>query len=151
VPIYEYECTTCGKRFEIKRKFSDPPILSCKAFACLKDEPVNKLISAPAIVFKGSGWYVTDYSDKLKNPHEPPAEGKAGGKAGGEKAGEAKAGEAKTGEAKTGEAKASNGSASESSSISHESHGSSSQSASASTRSAGSSPSPPSSTAEQST
>lgn len=146
MPIYEYECTTCGKRFEIKRKFSDPPILSCKAFACLKDEPVNKLISAPAIVFKGSGWYVTDYSDKLKNPHEPPAEGKAGGKAGGEKAGEAKAGEAKTGEAK-----ASNGSASESSSISHESHGSSSQSASASTRSAGSSPSPPSSTAEQST
>ncbi len=68
MPIYEYECTSCGERFEIKQKFSDPPIKSCDQFSCSKAQPVNKIISAPAIMFKGTGWYVTDYSDKLKEP-----------------------------------------------------------------------------------
>jgi len=67
VPIYEYECTTCGKRFEIKQKMSDPVIKSCEQFACEKAQPVYKVISPPAIMFKGSGWYVTDYSDKYKD------------------------------------------------------------------------------------
>jgi putative FmdB family regulatory protein len=66
VPIYEYECTSCGKRFEIKQKFSDPPITTCDQFSCEKAQPVTKLISPPAIMFKGTGWYVTDYSDKFK-------------------------------------------------------------------------------------
>ncbi len=68
MPIYEYECTECGERFEIKQKFSDPPIKTCDQFSCSKAQPVNKIISAPAIMFKGTGWYVTDYSDKLKEP-----------------------------------------------------------------------------------
>ena len=139
MPIYEYECTTCGKRFEAKRKFSDPPILSCKAFACSKDEPLIKLISAPAIVFKGSGWYVTDYSDKFKKPQKDQPEEKAG-----EKAGE-KPSEAKAGKEKAGEAKVSNGSAGEGSSASRESHGPTPQAASPAAGSASSSPSPPSS------
>ena len=61
MPVYEYGCEA-GHRFEVTQKFSDPPITTCQACA----QPVSKLISAPAIMFKGSGWYITDYSDKLK-------------------------------------------------------------------------------------
>jgi putative FmdB family regulatory protein len=68
VPIYEYECTSCEKRFELKQKMTDPTVKTCDQFGCAEAKPVNKIISAPAIMFKGSGWYVTDYSDKLKEP-----------------------------------------------------------------------------------
>ena len=61
MPVYEYGCET-GHRFEVTQKFSDTPITTCQAYA----QPVSKLISAPAIMFKGAGWYITDYSDKLK-------------------------------------------------------------------------------------
>ncbi len=59
MPLYEYQCAECG-RFELIRKFSDAPLSSCPT--CGKD--VQKLPSAPAIQFKGSGWYVTDYARK---------------------------------------------------------------------------------------
>ena len=61
MPVYEYGCEA-GHRFEVTQKFSDPPITTCQACA----QPVSKLISAPAIMFKGSGWYIMDYSDKIK-------------------------------------------------------------------------------------
>jgi putative FmdB family regulatory protein len=79
VPIYEYRCKTCGEKFEIKQKFSDPPITTCAAFSCAKGEPVEKIISSPAIMFKGTGWYVTDYSDKLKEPKKAESDGKPSG------------------------------------------------------------------------
>jgi putative FmdB family regulatory protein len=60
VPLYEYECESCGKRFERIRKFSDPPIEICVSCG----GPVHKLLSSPAIHFKGTGWYVTDYARK---------------------------------------------------------------------------------------
>jgi putative FmdB family regulatory protein len=63
MPVYEYGCEA-GHRFEVSQKFSDAPITTCQACA----QPVSKLISAPAIMFKGSGWYITDYSDKMKPP-----------------------------------------------------------------------------------
>ena len=63
MPIYEYGCEA-GHRFEVKQKVSDPPLTTCQVCA----RPVSKLISAPAISFKGTGWYVTDYSNKLKPP-----------------------------------------------------------------------------------
>ena len=59
MPLYEYQCGTCG-RFEVIRKFSDPPLTACPT--CGKD--VHKVLSAPAIRFKGTGWYVTDYARK---------------------------------------------------------------------------------------
>jgi putative FmdB family regulatory protein len=68
VPLYEYQCPTCG-RFEVIRKFSDPPLSDCPT--CGK--PITKLFSAPAIQFKGAGWYVTDYAKKSTN-----GEGKSG-------------------------------------------------------------------------
>ncbi|HAP40403.1 MAG: transcriptional regulator [Nitrospira sp.] len=62
MPIYEYQCTSCAYRFEVKQSIKDDPIKECAR--CGKD--VTKLISPPAIMFKGSGWYITDYSDKMK-------------------------------------------------------------------------------------
>jgi putative FmdB family regulatory protein len=61
MPLYEYECEACHQRFEKIQKFSDPPVDVCAK--CGKG-PVKKLFSSPAIQFKGSGWYITDYARK---------------------------------------------------------------------------------------
>jgi putative FmdB family regulatory protein len=61
MPLYEYRCEACGSTFEKIQKFSDPPLEVCEK--CGKG-PVKKLISSPAIQFKGSGWYITDYAKK---------------------------------------------------------------------------------------
>jgi putative FmdB family regulatory protein len=58
MPLYEYECLKCGTRFEQIQKFSDPPLT--KHDGC--GGKVRKLLSAPAIQFKGTGWYITDYA-----------------------------------------------------------------------------------------
>jgi putative FmdB family regulatory protein len=60
MPLYEYECGGCGKRFELIQKFSDPPGATCVACG----GGARRLLSAPAIQFKGTGWYVTDYARK---------------------------------------------------------------------------------------
>jgi putative FmdB family regulatory protein len=60
MPLYEYQCKKCGHRFEKIQKFSDKPIKKCPECG----GPVEKTISAPAVQFKGSGWYVTDYAKK---------------------------------------------------------------------------------------
>ncbi len=57
MPLYEYQCESCGHRFERIQKFSDPPVDACPKCG----SPVRKLISSPAIQFKGSGFYITDY------------------------------------------------------------------------------------------
>ena len=62
MPIYEYQCEGCADRFEVKQSMKDDPLTTCPQ--CGK--PVQRLISSPAIMFKGSGWYVTDYSEKMK-------------------------------------------------------------------------------------
>src|SRR5216684_1672204 len=58
MPLYEYQCTQCGERREILQKFSDPPLSHC--LKCGGD--MKKLQSSPAIQFKGSGFYKTDYA-----------------------------------------------------------------------------------------
>jgi putative FmdB family regulatory protein len=60
MPLYEYQCDSCGHRFELIRKFSDPPVETCPKCG----GAVQKLVSSPAFQFKGSGWYVTDYAKK---------------------------------------------------------------------------------------
>jgi putative FmdB family regulatory protein len=60
MPLYEYQCDACGRRFELIRKFSDPPLETCPVCG----GTVRKLMSSPAFQFKGSGWYVTDYARK---------------------------------------------------------------------------------------
>jgi putative FmdB family regulatory protein len=59
LPLYEYECPKDGT-FERMQKFSDPPLTKCPTCG----GPIEKLLSAPAIQFKGTGWYVTDYARK---------------------------------------------------------------------------------------
>ena len=60
MPIYEYQCAKCGHRFERMQKFSDPPPKKCPQCR----GRVEQLMSAPAVQFKGSGWYATDYARK---------------------------------------------------------------------------------------
>jgi putative FmdB family regulatory protein len=60
MPLYEYLCDACGHRFEVICKFSDPPLEKCQVCG----GAVHKLQSAPAIQFKGSGFYITDYAKK---------------------------------------------------------------------------------------
>jgi putative FmdB family regulatory protein len=69
MPIYEYQCTKCNERTEVIQKFSDPPYAVCDK--CGGD--VRKLMSAPAIQFKGSGFYKNDYASAASK-----AETKAG-------------------------------------------------------------------------
>lgn len=63
MPLYEYQCDACGKRFEIIQKFSDAPPEACRVCG---GGPVQRQFSSPAIQFKGTGWYITDYSQKGK-------------------------------------------------------------------------------------
>ena len=60
MPIYEYECTSCGSHFEFLEKVNEAPTKKCPKCG----GELKRLISAPAFQFKGSGWYVTDYGRK---------------------------------------------------------------------------------------
>jgi putative FmdB family regulatory protein len=60
MPLYEYQCKKCHHRFERIQKFSDPHVKKCPDCG----GPVEQVLSAPAVQFKGSGWYVTDYPKK---------------------------------------------------------------------------------------
>jgi putative FmdB family regulatory protein len=60
MPLYEYECESCGATFEVIQKFSDHSVDTCRTCG----GKVRRLLSAPAIQFKGTGWYVTDYARK---------------------------------------------------------------------------------------
>jgi putative FmdB family regulatory protein len=60
MPLYEYQCKKCGHRFERIQRFSDPLVKKCPECG----GKVEQLLSAPAVQFKGSGWYVTDYARK---------------------------------------------------------------------------------------
>ena len=66
MPLYEYECDACGGRFEVIQKFSETTE-QCRK--CGKG-PVRRLMSSPAIQFKGTGWYITDYAQKGKSGSE---------------------------------------------------------------------------------
>lgn len=94
MPLYEYECDACGHRFEVIQKFSDPALATCDKCG----GSLRKLLSSPAIQFKGSGWYITDYARAGKSEE---AKGSSGATDGSSSAGtgESKA-EAKT-DAKT--------------------------------------------------
>lgn len=72
MPLYEYQCERCGHRFERIQKFSDPPVETCP----LDGAPVKKLPSSPAIQFKGSGWYITDYPKSRPSGETKPGASK---------------------------------------------------------------------------
>ena len=93
MPLYEYKCNVCGHSFERIVKFSDPPVKTCPQ--CGKDA-VEQLIHAPAVQFKGSGWYVSDYARKSSR-----GTASSSGSEGGESASASKEGAAKEGASKT--------------------------------------------------
>ena len=64
MPLYEYRCEHCGKTFEILQKFSDEPLTRHETCG----GEVHRLLSPPALQFKGTGWYVTDYAHGKKSP-----------------------------------------------------------------------------------
>ncbi len=70
MPIYEYECKKCAHRFEVIQKVSDAPLKKCEKCK----GKTERLISSPAIQFKGSGWYVTDYARKGSGSDESSSE-----------------------------------------------------------------------------
>jgi putative FmdB family regulatory protein len=72
MPIYEYECRKCKAHTEAFQKLSDKPLTKCPKCGGRLD----KRISAPAIQFKGSGWYVTDYAGKATKGEKSESEGK---------------------------------------------------------------------------
>jgi putative FmdB family regulatory protein len=64
MPLYEYKCHRCNKKFEVRQKFADEPLTvheDCGGEA-------ERLISVPSLQFKGTGWYVTDYGKGGKLP-----------------------------------------------------------------------------------
>ena len=84
MPLYDYRCHRCGEVFEVRQKFADP--LLTEHEACGGE--VERLISAPALQFKGTGWYVTDYAKNGKSPSTTGANTKSEAKT--ESSGEAK-------------------------------------------------------------
>jgi putative FmdB family regulatory protein len=109
MPLYEFQCDACENRFERIQKFTDPNPETCPK--CGKAQ-VRRMPSSPAIQFKGSGFYITDYAKK-SSPE--PSSGKSGGGEGGSssnssssdsKSGDSKSGDSKASESKPAETKA---------------------------------------------
>jgi len=97
MPIYEYKCQSCGERYEKLQKYSDPPCKKCPHCG----GALKKLISSPAIQFKGSGFYITDYAKK----NSPSEEKRIKADSAPKNAAESKPAEAKSAEAKPAPAK----------------------------------------------
>ena len=108
MPLYEYLCSACAHRFERIVKFSDPPLKTCPK--CGK-ETAEQLISAPAMQFKGSGWYVTDYARK-----SPASASSSAAKSEGSSDGSASASKESSGSSNTGSSAPANSGSSEKSS-----------------------------------
>lgn len=90
MPLYEYQCDACAHRFELIRKYSDPPVETCPVCG----GAVQKLFSSPAIQFKGSGFYITDYARAGKGEAASTTgarDGASSGASKGENSGDSKA------------------------------------------------------------
>lgn len=78
MPLYEYSCTSCNNRFEVRQKFSDAPATECPTCG----GPVQKLISQSAFALKGGGWYAEGYGGGKKSGDPAPSCPSGGGCAG---------------------------------------------------------------------
>jgi len=76
MPLYEYQCKKCGHRFERIQLFSDAMVKKCPECG----GKVEQMISAPAVQFKGSGWYVTDYAKKGSSASKSESKSDSDGK-----------------------------------------------------------------------
>jgi putative FmdB family regulatory protein len=101
MPLYEYQCETCEHRFEKIQKFSDPPPAACPKCG----GPVRKLFSSPAIQFKGSGFYITDYAKKSSS--EAGSKSSSQGESSASGSSESKSSESKSSDSKSSDSKSS--------------------------------------------
>lgn len=76
MPIYEYGCQKCGRQMEVVQKISDKPLARCPSCR----GKLTRLLSASALQFKGTGWYVTDYAKKGRDGDKKDGEKKDGEK-----------------------------------------------------------------------
>ena len=99
MPLYEYQCSKCDKIFEVRQKFSDPPVTVHEGCG----GSVERLLSAPAFQLKGTGWYATDYpkSGGEKKKGDTASNGASDSRGGESKSGESQGGESKSGESKS--------------------------------------------------
>lgn len=88
MPLYEYECDSCGDRIEVLQRVGAPPIGVCQHCG----GSMKRLLSAPAFQFKGTGWYVTDYAKKSSSASGESSDTKEGSKSEPKDSGEAKSG-----------------------------------------------------------
>jgi len=86
VPLYEYQCKSCHTVTERIQKFSDPPLTTCPHCG----GELEQLLSAPAVQFKGAGWYVTDYA--RRGSGAAPKGGKSSGDGDGKTSGDSASG-----------------------------------------------------------
>jgi putative FmdB family regulatory protein len=114
MPLYEYECTTCHKHTEKIQKFSDPEITVCPHCG----GHLERVISAPAVSFKGGGWYADGYGNA--KPKSSGDSNNSGSSASDSKSSDSKSGDSKSGDSKSGDSK-SGGSKSDSSKSSSDS------------------------------
>ena len=92
MPLYEYQCLSCGKKTELLQRMDDAPLAACPQCG----GEVKKLFSAPAVQFKGSGWYVTDYAGKKGGGSSSKTESKSDDSGKSEKADKPAAAESKS-------------------------------------------------------
>lgn len=72
MPTYEYQCTDCGREFEVRQRISEPALTRCEQCG----GTVKRLLSAAPFILKGEGWYVTDYpSESRKKAREAEKSG----------------------------------------------------------------------------
>jgi putative FmdB family regulatory protein len=102
MPLYEYQCEACSHRFEKIQKYSDPLVEDCPNCGA---KSVHKLVSSPAIQFKGTGWYITDYAKKNTVGSETGS--KQGDTKSGDKSGDSSSSDSKSADGKGSEAKSS--------------------------------------------
>ena len=126
MPLYEYECDVCAHRFELIQKFTDPPPAACPKCG----SAVTKLLSSPAIQFKGSGFYLTDYG--RSGSKNDSANAKAGKNDGGSGSGDSKSSDSKSSDGKSSDSKSSESKSSDSASSTKSDGGSSGSSDSSS-------------------
>jgi len=97
MPLYEYKCSKCDKIFEVRQKFSDPPVTMHEECG----GTVERMLSAPAFQLKGSGWYATDYAKSGSQKSDAGSNGSNENKSSEHKSEGAKTGESKGGESKS--------------------------------------------------
>jgi putative FmdB family regulatory protein len=94
LPIYEYRCSTCGQNFDVTQRMSDDALTECTVELCVREDgkapgggEVSRVLFAPAIHFKGTGFHNTDYASKSRGGADSGSEGgsKNGSGDGGEK------------------------------------------------------------------